>query len=318
MLENNMCQYAPVVAFAYNRAEKIERCLENLDKNPEAQNTDLYIYCDGPKNDQGIADVENTRKALREYKEKSRFANVYLVESKYNKGLATSIMNGVSEVVNKYGRAIIVEDDLKVSESFLKYMNEALDYYQDNPRIGAICGYTYPLKGLDNYDKDVYVMHKGDCWGWATWKDRWNNASWAEVDFDAYFADKNLRRRFENTENGWDLLMILLSENKTSSWAVRWVLYLLQNDLWTVYPKTSLVVNAGFDGSGSHSNKYEERLYYRPDLEAKSEFKFEQLEPDKKLEKEAAKHPRKGFVNGSVYWLKRLYVKLYNLKLVKR
>lgn len=84
--------------------------------------------------------LDLTTKALRDYKEKSRFANVYLIESEHNKGLATSIMDGVTEVVNKYGRAIIVEDDLKVSESFLKYMNEALGFYNDNPRIGAICG----------------------------------------------------------------------------------------------------------------------------------------------------------------------------------
>lgn len=311
-MASNNNTLAPVVAFAYNRADKIIRCLETLEKNPEAADTELIIYSDGPKNPEDKTAIDDIRKALHEYRQRALFASVEVVEAPVNKGLATSIMTGVTEVVEKYGKVIVIEDDLVVSRSFLKYMNRALDYYQDNPKIGAISGYTYPLKALETYDKDVYIMHKGDCWGWATWKDRWNRAKWADIDFDAYFKDKALRRKLENTENGWDLLMILLSQGKTSSWAIRWVFYLLQNDLWTVYPTRSLVTNAGFDGSGTHSNKFEEVLYYRPLEESASDVTFEDLMPDKRFEREAAVHPRKGLVNGAVYYLKRIYVHIFH------
>ena len=314
-MEKENKTYAPVVAFAYNRADKIIRCLTALSQNPEAKETDLFIYSDGPKSEAGASGVKETRDALKKFKVEAGFKSVTIIEAERNKGLATSIMDGVTEVVNKHGKAIIVEDDLLVSKKFLSYMNGALDYYADNHRIGAISGYTYPLKELENYDGDVYVMHKGDCWGWATWKDRWDNASWGDVDFDAYLHDKKLRRKFENTENGWDLLMILLSQGKTSSWAVRWVLYLLKNDLWTVYPKESFVSNAGFDGSGIHSNKSEEVLYYRPLSDDQKEVVFKDVTPNEKLERQAAVHPRRGFVNGSIYWMKRVYVHLFNLRI---
>ncbi len=305
-------KYAPVVAFAYNRADKIIRCLESLEKNSECSETHLIIYCDGARNEKGWEKVNATRAALCDYRERAGFASVTIHEAESNKGLARSIIEGVTKTLDDYGRAIIVEDDLIVSENFLSYMNGALDFYKDNPRIGAVSGYTYPMKALDDYEKDIYIMHKGDCWGWATWKDKWNSAAWADVDFEAYFADKKLRKRFENTENGWDLLMLLQSRGKISSWAVRWVLNLLKENLWTVYPRYSYVTNAGFDGSGTHSNKSEENHFFTT-LKEQQSCRFEELLPDKRLEHDAARFPRKGFKQGSKYYLKRCYVKIFDL-----
>ena len=298
---------APVVAFAYNRPDKIIRCLEALDKCNEALESELFIYCDGPKSDAGKASVLETRRAVLEYKESSHFAKVSVIEAPENKGLAASIIGGVTEVVERYGRVIVVEDDLVVSDRFLSFMNGALDFYEDQKAIGAISGYTYPIKALKGYQSDVYAMHKGDCWGWGTWKDRWDKASWAEVDYDRYFADKALRRRFENTENLWDMAMIRQSQGKINSWAIRWCLYLFNNGLLTVYPRYSLVTNAGFDGSGTHSNKAEERLYYSDNSLGDGEIQFKVLTPDRTLEKEAASFPRKGISAGVRYCLKRLY-----------
>ena len=312
--QNKNTKYAPVVAFAYNRADKIIGCLKSLEQNPESRQTQLYIYCDGAKSEKGISKVQETRKALHRYKEKANFADITIIEAAQNKGLARSIIEGVTEVINKHKKAIIVEDDLVVSERFLEFMNGALDYYKDNNKIGAISAYTYPLEALQAYDKDVYTMHKGDCWGWATWADRWNNAVWAEVDFNEYFKDKKLRRRFENTENGWDLLMLLQSQGKISSWAVRWVLNLLKENLLTVYPANSYVTNAGFDGSGTHSNKSEEDHYFTALTNKEGSIVFENLEPDMLIEKQAAVFPRKGLKACVKYFLKRCYVLLFDIK----
>ncbi len=307
-------KYAPVVAFSYNRADKIIGCLKTLEQNPEAKETELFIYSDGAKSEAGIAKVAETRAALHEYEKVAGFARITIVEASMNKGLAKSIIEGVTEVINQYGRAIIVEDDLVVSGRFLEYMNGALRFYEDNDRIGAISAYTYPLDGLKGYDRDVYLMHKGDCWGWATWSDRWDSAAWADVDFDEYFRDRQLRHRFENTENGWDLLMLLQSQGKISSWAVRWVLNLLKKDLLTVYPATSYVTNAGFDGSGTHSNKSEEDHYFSALADKEGDIVFEAYEVDTMLERQAAVFPRKGFKACIKYYLKRCYVLLYDIK----
>lgn len=312
--QNSVEQYAPVVAFAYNRADKIIGCLKSLERNPEACRTQLYIYCDGAKNEKGISKVQETRDALHRYKDTAAFADITIIEADKNKGLARSIIEGVTEVINKHHRAIIVEDDLIVSERFLEFMNGALNYYKDNNKIGAISAYTYPIDALKAYDKDVYTMHKGDCWGWATWSDRWNSAAWADVNYDDYFKDKALRRRFENTENGWDLLMLLQSQGKISSWAVRWVLYLLKEDLLTVYPAISYVTNAGFDGSGTHSNKSEQDHYFTALTTKEGSIVYEDPEPDRLLEKQAAAFPRKGLKGSLKYYLKRCYVLLYDIR----
>ena len=314
--EVSNCKYAPVVAFAYNRADKIIRCLESVERNAEAKETDLIIYCDGAKSEKDLARVEETRKDLCSYKDKAGFSSVKIVEVPQNKGLAKSIIEGVTEVIEQYGKVIVVEDDLVVSKKFLEYMNGALEFYEGNPNVGAISGYTYPLDGLKDYPKDVYLLHKGDCWGWATWKDAWDKASWADVNYDEYFKDGDLRRRFENTENGWDLLMVLQYQGKISSWAVRWVLSLLKRDLWTLYPKDSYVTNEGFDGSGTHSNKAEEAHYFTGLTTDDKECCFTVVKLDKALEKEAAGFPRKGFKAGVKYYLKRVYVTLFDLKRV--
>jgi glycosyltransferase involved in cell wall biosynthesis len=313
-MSDNTCKYVPVVAFAYNRADKIMNCLNSLEKNALVSETDIVIFCDGPKSEAGRAAVEATRQALRDYQGRSLFKHVEIIESPVNKGLAKSLIEGVTNVLDRYGRAIIVEDDLVVSVNFLSYMNGALDFYQDNPRIGAVSGYTYPLKILNSYDRDVYIMHKGDCWGWATWKDRWDNASWADVDFDAYFRDKAFRKKLEGTESGWDLLMLLQSRGKISSWAIRWVASLLKRGLCTVYPAKSLVTNAGFDGSGTHSSKSEEAQYFTALSNEIKEFRFEDLKPNAALEKEAAAFPRKGIAASCKYILKRCYVKMNDVK----
>ncbi len=306
-------KYAPVAVFAYNRADKIIRCLEALEQNVEATETELFVFCDGAKSASGQRAVEETRQAVDEYAGRSRFAQVKVIKAEKNKGLAASIMGGVTEVVEEYGRVIVVEDDLVVAEKFLSYMNGALEFYRDDKSIGAISGYTYPLKGLERYKGDVYAMHKGDCWGWATWSDRWDGASWADVDYDAYFRDKALRRRFENTENLWDMAMIRQYQGKINSWAIRWVLNMFNRGLLTVYPVHSLVTNGGFDGSGTHSMKAEEKLYYADNSGACGEIKFTALLPDKELEREAARFPRKGASAGLRYVLKRCYTVLFNI-----
>ena len=313
-MSENTIEHAPVVAFAYNRADKIINCLHSLEESPEVCDTNLIVYCDGPKTEAGKSAVEATREALRNYVENSRFKHVELIEASENKGLAKSVIEGVTQALDRYGRAIIVEDDLVVSKNFLSFMNGALDFYKDDLRIGAISGYTYPIKSLREYSHDIYIMHKGDCWGWATWQDRWNSAAWADVDYDTYFHDKAFRKKLENTESGWDLLMLLQSQGKISSWAIRWVSDLLRRNLCTVYPTESLVTNAGFDGSGTHSSKSEESQYFTTLSSEIKHFRFEKLEPDKTLEREAAKFPQEGFKAFCKYYLKRCYVKIYDVK----
>ena len=286
-------KYAPVAVFAYNRVEKVKNCIEYLEKCQEATDSDLIIFCDGAKGDKDKADVEKVHAFAKDYAQKRTFKSVKPVIQEKNRGLAASIMTGVTEVINEYGRAIVVEDDLLVMPSFLKYMNEGLDYYQDDRKCGSICSFSYPMKQLENYDKDVYFTWKADCWGWATWADRWNNAEWADTDFVSYLNDMRLRRQFEGLEAGLDRLMYLQYKRKIDSWAVRWIYYLFRKGQLSVYPTKSQVINDGFDGTGTHiSNGFGEGFNSEYE-DVITEFSWEKCEYNEELAKACARFPRR-------------------------
>lgn len=282
--------YAPLVIFAYKRADKLEKCLSALEKNHEVIETKLYIFCDGPKKESDIVDVQKVRELVHEYSYISKFKEVNIVESEENKGLANSIIGGVTEVIKKYGKIIVLEDDIIVKPNFLKYMNDALDYYENYQQYGSISAYTLPLKKLKKYDKDVYVIRKGECWGWATWENRWINVDWQLEDYVSYLKDKKKRKEFEKLQNGIDKMLIAQMEGRIDSWAVRWCYHLFKKGLLTVYPTVSKVMNIGMDGSGTHFTE-KKCVNYNSEIskkESKDSWLFEALDVDFELERKVA------------------------------
>ena len=287
------CCYSPIVIFAYNRVDKLKKCLDYLARCPEAPKSELYIFCDGPKGDKDRADVENVQGYAYQYAQGDHFGSVNVTAQENNRGLAASIISGVTEVVNKHGRVIVVEDDLIVLPSFLKYMNEGLEYYADDKKCGSVCSFSYPMKALKNYDKDVYFTRKADCWGWGTWSDRWNNAIWADTDYTGYLSNPGLRWNFERLEAGLDRLMYLQYKGKIDSWAVRWVYYLFCTGQLSVYPTRSQTINSGFDGSGTHISRGFGADFNRSYNESIDDFRWEKCEFNKKLADACAKYPRR-------------------------
>ncbi len=287
--------YAPVAVFAYNRADKLENCINNLEKCPEAADTDLFIFCDGAKGEKDRGAVGRVHDRARAYCDKSPFKSVTVRAQDTNRGLAASIISGVTEVIDDRGKIIVVEDDLVVRPSFLRYMNEGLQFYRDEPKCGSVCGFSYPMKSLSDYDKDVYFTRKGDCWGWATWSDRWNKAAWADTDFESYLSDSKLRRDFESLEAGLDRLMYLQYKGMIDSWAVRWVYYLFTKGQLSVYPTVSRVVNDGFDGSGTHISGGFGKGFNCKEGDEGGSIDWEPCILNEKLARDCAVYPRRFF-----------------------
>jgi GT2 family glycosyltransferase len=165
--KNNLSfMLAPIIVFIYNRPEHTQKTLSALSANFLAKESILYIYSDGPK--QNASETEKqiileTRKiALSE----KWCGEIQFIQSDYNKGLADSIITGVTDVVSKHGKVIVLEDDLVTSPYFLTYMNDALVLYADKSTVWHISGYMYPLspQGL----MDAFFWRTMDCWGWAT------------------------------------------------------------------------------------------------------------------------------------------------------
>ena len=275
---------APVVLFVYNRLDHTMNVIESLARNVMADETDLYVFSDAAKTEKGLEKVEEVRKYIRKTDWRSRFRKVTVVEATQNKGLAKSIIGGVTEILEEYGKVIVVEDDLVLSPYFLKYMNGALDYYKDVQDVWSISGYSFPMKSLKNYPHDVFYSYRGCSWGWATWLDRWVKTDWEVKDYPRLIADKEWQKRFNR--GGADLtgMLEMQMEGKINSWAIRWVFTQSNLDMYTVYPKKSYILNDGCDGSGTHVGDTRE---YSTDISQGAECcGFEQLKIEKKIARE--------------------------------
>lgn len=239
-------KYAPILLFTYCRLTNTKETVEHLLHNKESKDSDLIIYSDAPKNERAVDGVRATREYLYSIR---GFKSVTVVERVKNYGLANSIVDGVTSVVNKYGRVIVLEDDLSVSPYFLKYMNEGLDRYENREDIISIHGYIYPVK---KKLPEALLIKGADCWGWATWK-----RGWDLFNFDAkslYEQIKECHREKEFDFNFTYPYMDMLKgqiNGVSNSWAVCWYASAFLNNKYTLYPGQSLVQLNDIEGIGS-------------------------------------------------------------------
>lgn len=242
---------APIVLFIYNRPEHTLRTLEALSQNELADESVLYVFADGAKenaDEKTLKRIEDTKKIV---KSKDWCKKIILVESQKNKGLANSIIDGVSKVVKEHGKVIVLEDDLVTSPYFLKYMNDALDIYSSTENVACISGYIYPIQDKVS---ETFFLKGADCWGWATWDRAWNIFQKDGKKLLDELKDKSLTKAFDfgNAYPYTELLEGQIS-GINNSWAVRWYASAFLKNMYCLYPGTSLVQNIGFDGSGTHS-----------------------------------------------------------------
>lgn len=243
---------APIVLFVYNRPWHTEQTLEALSRIELADESILYIYADGPKEN---ADEETLKKIVETrnvIKKLFGFKQVIIVQSQTNLGLANSIIKGVGEVVHKHGAVIVLEDDIVPSAGFLIYMNEALNLYLDDSRVGCIHAWNYNLDAID-YSETTFFLRGADCWGWATWKRSWSlfNPNGAFL-LDSILA-RNLQSDFDRRDTH-DYVEMLRAQirGKNDSWAIRWHASLFLAGKYCLQPTKAIVKNIGFDNSGIH------------------------------------------------------------------
>lgn len=238
--------YAPIALFTYSRPDHTRRAVESLLQNAEARNTDLYIYSDGPKTEAKAAGVEENRKYIRTI---TGFKSVTIVERETNWGLSHSLIDGITDIVERYGRVIVVEDDLILSSFFLRYMNEALDRYADDDRVASVSAFLNPIDG--NVPESFFLRYFA-CWGWATWKRSWN----------LLINDSSeLLRRIRWKTNAFNIggtgpfygILYCDRVGLNDSWAVRFYASCFLAGKVHLFPGRSMSMQNGMDGSGTHS-----------------------------------------------------------------
>jgi hypothetical protein len=168
-------------------------------------------------------------------------------------GLAQNVISGVTEVISKNGKVIVLEDDLQISNVGLRYFNDALDVYEKEEKVMEISGYMYPVKDAAKLP-ETFFFRVANSWGWATWERAWKkynpNIDELIADFD---KEKIKRFSIDHTENFWKQVKEYKA-GKINSWAIRWYLTLFNNNGLALYPRQSMIQNMGTDGSGTHSD----------------------------------------------------------------
>jgi hypothetical protein len=238
---------APIVLFVYNRPEHTRQTLEALAANKLANESELFIFSDAPKNETAVEKVQ----AVRSYiKTVQGFKSVHIVERETNWGLAKSIIEGVTEIINQYGKIIVLEDDIVTSPYFLKFMNGALDFYADKKKVWHISGWNCQIN-TDKLD-DIFFWHVLDCWGWATWKNRWQYFEKNVEELISTFTRKDIYKfNINNSEDIWGQVLANKT-GKINTWAVFWYATIFCNNGLCLNPTISFVKNIGFDGTGIH------------------------------------------------------------------
>jgi hypothetical protein len=237
---------APIVLFVYKRLFHTKKVIESLQKNDLAPNSEIFIFSDGArKGDE--KEVKNVRNYLKNI---IGFKKITLIEREKNYGLKQNVILGVNEIIDKYGKVIVLEDDLVVSPYFLKFMNEALNFYENKKNVWHISGWNYPI--YMDLDKDTYFLRIMNCWGWATWKDRWKNLV-DDVDYFLNSFSKEEIRRF-NLDGAYNFYAQLKANKKglLNTWAIFWYATIFKNGGLCVNATRSFVANIGLDGSGEN------------------------------------------------------------------
>ncbi len=238
---------SPIAVFVYNRPEHTRETLLNLQKCEGFDQSPLYVFCDGSKTEESEIAVSEARRVVHELVG----SHATIVEASKNMGLANSIIKGVSQLCDEYGRVIVLEDDLIVSPFFLSYMNSALDQYENCEQVFQISGHMFNVDGFEKTSVALFLPLTTS-WGWGTWSRAWDTFDEQAKDW-VNLQDDKLRNAF-NMNGVFDYYAMLKRQmqGKSDSWAIRWYWSVFKQNGYVLFPPYTLVDNTGFDGSGTH------------------------------------------------------------------
>jgi len=246
---------APIILFTYNRPEHTKQVLNALAQNMEAKHSSLFIFSDAAKQNATEAATNKVKEVRKIINAERRFAKIIVREQQDNKGLAQSVIDGVSEVFRKYNRVIVLEDDLVPSIGFLDYMNSGLELYRNDQRVSAIHAWAqkFPEKFTT---EETYFIRGADCWGWGTWKRNWQLFNQDAKQLHEMLSSRSLENHF-NLFGAIDYMGMLKNqiEGKIDSWAIRWQASMFLENKLCLHPVQSLIRNIGMDGSGVHCDE---------------------------------------------------------------
>ncbi len=244
---------APIVLFVYNRPQHTKITVHSLLDSPLAKQSDLFVFSDAERN---TADADSVAEVRRFMHTVTGFKSVSITELSEHRGLAASVISGVSAVLNEYDSVVVLEDDLELSSCFLEYMNNALRLFATRSDIFSIGGYSYPPSVFplndSGYSEEIYLSPRFGSWGWATWRNRWELVDWSVADYRSFISDASRTKAFNRGGADRTHLLQAWFRKEIDSWAIRFDYAHFVYHAYSVRPLKTLVRNIGLDGSGTH------------------------------------------------------------------
>lgn len=250
----------PIVVVAFNRPRSLKRLLDSLTKASYPHNDiDLILSIDKGESNQDVLALANEFEWERGQKK--------VMYQEDNLGLRKHILKcgGLSL---EYGAVIVLEDDLYVSPNFYVFAEQALKFSLSEPEIGGVSLYNHQLNvhTRDNFSAledgyDNWYFQFASSWGQAWTKEQWSGfMEWydGEPDID---ADQHVPPYVRS----WS----------PKSWLKYNIAYLVEKNLYFLYPKVSLTTN--FSDAGTHVGK-DSTIYQVPlDYGTEREYRFSGL-----------------------------------------
>lgn len=250
---------APVVLFTYNRPWHTEQTLNALMRNVLADKSTLYIYCDGPKKDTSKKELNNINEVRSIVRKNDWCKEVIIFEKDDNLGLANSVIGGVTEIIEKHGKVIVIEDDIITGKHFLEFMNSGLECYKDNDRVYGISGYCFPAS--KRIKESTFFLPIMSSWGYGTWVDRWSKINFSGEELINAVNERGIQSNINFGRLNYYRMLKDQVSGKINSWAVRFYVSMFLDNGVFLYPNTSLLHNIGLDGSGVHCNEEDSKIY---------------------------------------------------------
>ena len=241
---------APIVLFVYNRPWHTEQTLNALKKNVLSDKSTLYVFCDGPKIGANEEEVKKVNAVRELVKAKQWCKEVHIIERKNNLGLANSVIKGVTEIIQNYGKVIVLEDDIITGTHFLEFMNDALNIYKDNDKVFGISGFKYP--SAKTIESDTYFLPIASSWSYATWLNRWDKVNFDSKQLLKTVDELNLKNKMNFGNYPFYQMLQNQVSDKVDSWAIRFYASMFLDNSIFLFPNKPLIKNSGFDNSGTH------------------------------------------------------------------
>ena len=229
-----MDKLTPVAVIGFVRPKVLRRTLLGLSEAQDVLNRDVFVYLSCPRDDIEKVKTDKVLEVVQEIKE-AVLPNIVIIQRSENLGCSGNIRYAIDKTLENSSRVIVIEEDVRVSKTFLRYMDGALDYYESDKRIWAVNGYhNLFLKVPKTYRYDVLLNPRNMCWGWATWRDRWCSTDFTLDGWPDFRKDATQMARL--TAAGSDIASMIECgyESRNSVWDATASWYLVRNNLYTI------------------------------------------------------------------------------------